>query len=217
MDGQTTKRVLDTSIPKKLYLGGIGVSHSVAKPMHNIIGKSLGLPWTFENLECATVEDLIATFRRSDFAGGVVTMPYKKEVMSHLDALDDLAIQLGACNNVYLDANGKLRGTNTDWRGIKGCLLGASEEGRGRPGLIVGAGGAARAAVYALFKQLDCRTIYVINRDAKEVSDLQEDAKGFMTSGDDSINIVHVTSVDQAEKLDTAFYVVGTVSLVAFA
>lgn len=130
--------------PKYLYLAGIGVTHSIAPPMHDCIARSLGYDWKFIAQECPTVQDMMALFRAPSFAGGVVTMPYKQTIMPHLDALDDLAIVLGACNNVYRTPNGKLRGTNTDWRGIKGCLLNASEKGRGKPALIVGAGGASR-------------------------------------------------------------------------
>lgn len=197
---------------KYLYLAGIGVTHSVAPPMHNFIADSLNLPWTFKHLECPTVESLVETFRRPDFAGGVVTMPYKQEVMAHLDGLDTLALQLGACNNVYLDKEDKLRGTNTDWRGIKGCLLSKGSAGRGRPALIVGAGGAARAAVYALFNELECHTIYVINRDAAEVAHLETDVKAYTETGETKLNLVHITSVAQAEALEPALYIVGTVS-----
>lgn len=196
---------------KKLYLAGVGVSHSVAKPMHNAIAKGLNLPWEFELLDCPTVEYMIDVFRQPDFAGGVVTMPYKKEIMSHLDDVDTLAVELGACNNVYLDSEGKLRGTNTDWRGIKGSLLGVSDEGRGKPALIVGAGGAARAAVYALYKHLDCTTIYVINRDSQEVVDLCKDAEVYQASDEAALNIVHVTSTEQAAGLPAVYYIVGTV------
>lgn len=196
---------------KSLYLAGIGVTHSVAPPMHNCISNALGLPWTFKHLECPSIDYLMKTFRRPDFAGGVVTMPYKKEVMAHLDGLDELASQLGACNNVYLDKHGKLRGTNTDWRGIKGCLLSKNSIGKGRPALIVGAGGAARAAVYALYNELDCSPIYVINRDVNEVIELETDVQAYTKKSETELRVVHITSAAQAEELEPAFYIVGTV------
>lgn len=143
-------------------------------------------------------------------------MPYKKIIIPLLDELDPLATTLGACNNVYLTPEGKLRGTNTDWRGIKGCLLsGANDkvsEAKGQPVLIIGAGGASRAAVYALFVELECGEIYVVNRDAQEVADLLEDAKAYASSQSSrKPQLTHVTSVAQAEALEAPFYVVGTV------
>ncbi|KUJ23213.1 quinate 5-dehydrogenase, protein [Mollisia scopiformis] len=198
---------------KYVYLAGVGVTHSIGIHLHNYVAKSLGLPWTFINQECPTVEDVMAYFRAPTFAGGVVTMPYKKSIMPFLDELDPLAITLGACNNVYLTKEGKLRGTNTDWRGIKGCLLSGTltgtNEGKGKPALVIGAGGASRAAVYALFTELECGEIYVVNRDAKEVEDLLEDSKAYASGRQPKLR--HVNSVADAEGLQSPFYIVGTV------
>ncbi|KAE8414812.1 3-dehydroshikimate dehydratase [Aspergillus pseudocaelatus] len=190
------------------YLVGVGVTHSIAPPMHNYIAKALGHDWKFLAKECPTVEDAVQLFRRSDFAGGVVTMPYKRTIMDHLDGLDEYAIRLGACNNVYRTADGKLRGTNTDWRGIKGCLLGASEAGRGKPAVLIGAGGAARAAIFTLHDQLECRQIYLVNRDRDEVKALLEEAKQVYSDG---LDIVYVERVEQVKGLASPYYIVGTV------
>jgi quinate dehydrogenase len=200
---------------KYLYLAGIHVTHSIAPPMHNFISKSLDLPWTFISQECPTIQCVLDIFRAPTFAGGVVTMPYKKEIMSHLDELDPLATTLGACNNVYLTKEGKLRGTNTDWRGIKGCLLSGTpskqNSGKGKPALIIGAGGASRAAVYALFAELECAEIYVVNRDAQEVADLLKDAQAYASNSSRQPKLTHITSVEQAASLPAPYYVVGTV------
>ncbi|CZR53571.1 related to pentafunctional arom polypeptide [Phialocephala subalpina] len=192
--------------PKTLHLVGIGVKHSIAPPMHNHIASSLSLPWTFHSTECPTIQDVLTLARLPSTQGLVVTMPYKASVMPHLDALDPLAIQLGACNNVYLD-EGKLRGTNTDWLGIKGCLLEKGARVEGKPGLIVGAGGASRAAVYALSSHLTCSKVYVLNRDDVEVDALIQDSKRL----DPVPEIVHVKSIEQARDLETPYYIVSCV------
>jgi quinate dehydrogenase len=189
------------------YLVGIGVTHSIAPPMHNYITQRLGLDWRFIAQECPTVEDAMALFRKPTFAGGVVTMPYKSTIMKHLDGLDEYTIKIGACNNVYRFADGSLRGTNTDWRGIKGCLLGASTEGKGKAAMIIGAGGASRAALFALHDQLGCNKVYVVNRDIGEVDALLKDAKVY----EGSVDIIHIHSVEQAKDLETPYYIVGTV------
>jgi quinate dehydrogenase len=200
---------------KYLYLAGVNVMHSIAPPMHNYIARALGLSWQFINKECPNVEDLVALFRAPTFAGGVVTMPYKKAIIPFLDEKDKLVEMLGACNNVYLTKEGKLRGTNTDWRGIRGCLLSGTKsgvnEGKGKPALIIGAGGASRAALYALFADLECEEIYVVNRDAKEVADLLEDSKAYASSSTRQPRLRHVTSVEEVEGLQTPYYIVGTV------
>jgi quinate dehydrogenase len=184
--------------------------------MHNYIAETLDLPWQFSNRECPTVEDALSLFRAPTFAGGVVTMPYKKAIMPLLDELDPFATTIGACNNVYLTKEGKLRGTNTDWRGIKGCLLSGTpngeNKGRGKPALIIGAGGASRAAVYALFAELECGEIYVVNRDAQEVADLLADSKAYVSASTSRRpKLRHITAVAQAELLPAPYYIVGTV------
>ncbi|KAF3035794.1 hypothetical protein E8E12_003587 [Didymella heteroderae] len=196
---------------KGLHLVGVGVGHSIAPTMHNFITASLNLPWTFHATECPTLDSLLALARNPETAGLVVTMPYKTTIMPHLDALDDLAVQIGACNNVYRDANNpsRLRGTNTDWLGIKGSLLEKSPDHQpvlNRPALIVGAGGASRAAVYALHTQFKASVIYILNRDEQEVNDLEADSKRLPNLP----QVVHVKA-DQVEGLETPYYIVGTV------
>jgi quinate dehydrogenase len=202
------------SSQKKLHLIGIGVGHSIAPLMHNYICKALGKPWTFVATEAPTIEAAMEIMTASDFVGAVVTMPYKKTVMSHLDGLDPLAVKLGACNNVYITSDGKLQGTNTDWRGIKGCLLAASDKGVGQPSMIVGAGGASRAAVYALAVELKSPVIYVVNRDVQEVEDLIADTQALLSSPDSKeplCKIIHIHDVEQAKTLADPHYIVGTV------
>lgn len=200
-----------SSRQKKLHLVGIGVGHSIAPLMHNYICTTLQKPWTFVATEAPTIEDAMQIMTAPDFAGAVVTMPYKKSVMSHLDGLDPLAVKLGACNNVYIRPDGKLQGTNTDWRGIKGCLLAASDQGVGKPAMIVGAGGASRAAVYALAVELQCPVIYVVNRDIQEVEDLVSDTQAMLSSpdsGESVCKIIHIQSVEQAKDLPAPNYIV---------
>lgn len=188
----------------------------LAPPMHCHIAESLGLPWTSHSTECPTLDDLMTLARSEETAGLVVTMPYKNTVMARLDRLDELATTIGACNNVYHDLEdySKLVGTNTDWLGIKGCLLEKGNEDTrpklgdtGKPALLVGAGGASRAAVYALSTRLFSTTIYVLNRDDKEVEDLVRDTARIAPRP----TIIHVKSLERASELDTPYYVVGTV------
>ncbi|KAJ5112696.1 hypothetical protein N7532_000741 [Penicillium argentinense] len=198
-----------------LHLVGIGVTHSIAPNMHNYIANSLGLSWEFYATECPTTEELVKLAKDPTTAGLVVTMPYKSSILQHLDEKDELVSAVGACNNVYYK-NGSPRqicGTNTDWRGIHGCLL---EKGRRRerpsstrtaPALVIGAGGASRAAIYALTEHLHSPSIYILNRDDDEVVNLIRDSENLPTIP----KIVHIKTLDQAEKLLDPYYVVGTV------
>ncbi|KAM0186123.1 hypothetical protein ACHAPI_011861 [Fusarium lateritium] len=180
--------------------------------MHNHIAQSLGLPWTFHATECATLDDLVKLAREETTAGLVVTMPYKNAILSSLDALDEFTQAIGACNNVYRDWESpeRLRGTNTDWIGIKGCLLEKGDQAGqpvlNKPALIVGAGGASRAAVYALSSYFKSSVIYILNRDEQEVKDLIRDSQKLSPVP----KIVYVKEGD-AQSLETPYYIVGTV------
>jgi quinate dehydrogenase len=184
--------------------------------MHDFIASHLNLPgtWSFIPRECVSVQDAATLLRSLECAGGVVTMPYKKTIMPFLDELDELCMRIGACNCVYFTSEGRLRGSNTDWRGIKGCFLGGGGgKGEGMPGLIIGAGGASRAAAYALGVEMGVSRIYVINRDEEEVRELVVGvARMLPSAGSGSgLEIVHVRSVEQARGLESPYYVVGTV------
>lgn len=196
------------------HLVGIGVTHSIAPGMHNYIAKSLKLPWTFYATECHSLESLLQLARQESTVGLVVTMPYKNAIMTHLDELDELATAIGACNNVYYkqDGSGKrlLCGTNTDWIGIRGCLSeksGKAPENMTSSALVIGAGGASRAAIYALSSHFGCSTIWVLNRDEHEVSDLIRDSKRLPNIP----NIVHVKTAEQAAECNSPDYIIGTV------
>ncbi|KAG6357627.1 hypothetical protein INS49_013504 [Diaporthe citri] len=125
-------------------------------------------------------------------------MPYKNTIMARLDRLDELATTIGACNNVYHGPSdlSKLVGTNTDWLGIKGCLLEKGDQDT-RPKL----GDSGKPALL-----LFSTTIYVLNRDEKEVEDLIKDTARI----EPRPTIIHVKSLGQASSLDTRYYVVGT-------
>lgn len=195
-----------------MYLAGVGMMHSIAAPIHNFIAQSLEKPWKFLNQECETVEKVVELFRQPNFAGGVVTMPYKATIMKHLDGIDDIATKTGACNNVYLTSDGKLWGTNTDWRGVLGSLLHSGVKGQGKPALIIGAGGACRAAVYTLHAKLGCYPIYIMNRDVTEVEALQDACRAYVPPTEDGQDsLVHVVSVEQAGQLARPYFIISTV------
>lgn len=85
-----------------------------------------------------------------DLKGLNVTIPYKQEVMTLLDELDDTARQIGAVNTIAI-RNGRLKGYNTDTIGFMDSLKPLLEQHHTKA-LILGTGGAAKAVAYALEK-----------------------------------------------------------------
>jgi len=116
-------------------------------------------------------------------------MPWKVNIMMHLDDLTEDARQAGACNTIFLRKEGDGRtsyvGTNTDCIGIREALVqnklpttDGDDLFGGKPALIIGGGGTARTAVYVLRKWLGASKIYIVNRDRAEVEAiLKEDGQ----------------------------------------
>ena len=82
--------------------------------------------------------------------GFSVTMPFKEQIMEHLDQMDGDARKIGAVNTV-VKKNGKLAGSNTDGAGALRALEKHTTV-NGKRALVLGAGGSARAIVHALMK-----------------------------------------------------------------
>jgi quinate dehydrogenase len=133
-------------------------------------------------------------------------MPHKVAILPHLDSLTPEGRDCGAVNTIVVrkdPATGKRSyiGTNTDVVGIRESFYQNISDPdtvfHNRPGMVIGGGGAARSAVYALRRLMQCKPVYLVNRDKSEVDAVIEEckAKGF------GQNLIHVETVEEAEKL----------------
>jgi len=86
------------------------------------------------------------------FRGAVVSMPHKTALVELLDEVTAEGRQVGACNVVRREADGKLVGTMFDGEGFVAGLRRAGHAVRGRRVFLAGAGGAASAIAFALGK-----------------------------------------------------------------
>jgi 3-dehydroquinate dehydratase/shikimate dehydrogenase len=125
-------------------------------------------------LHAKTLTDLLKCVQEIPIHGLSVTMPYKAQIVEHLDNSDSLTQKTGACNTVVRAQDSKLYGFNTDVAGILQPL-----EQRlnlnGAPVLVLGAGGAARAAVFGLKGR--GAEVYILNRTAAPAQKLARQAK----------------------------------------
>lgn len=102
----------------------------------------------FELPEIECVEELITT--TEGLVGFNVTIPYKQQIIPHLDSLSTEARNVGAVNCVKIEPDGRLTGYNTDIDGIRlslDKLLGGVEIDAA---LVLGTGGASQAVQYVL-------------------------------------------------------------------
>lgn len=147
-------------------LVGLPVMHSVSPHMHNAAFVAEGVNGVYLPLE---VNDVNAFVKRMvhpktreidwNLRGLSVTAPHKSSVMNHLDWIDPDAQEIGAVNTVVIE-EGLLRGYNTDVYGLVEPLrerLGSLADAKVA---VIGAGGASRAAVWALRRDLAHVTVF---------------------------------------------------------
>lgn len=211
------------------YLYGHPLLNSLSPPLHQTVYNVLGLNWT--QIPLSSVTGTSATYPppytksppipkfflsiRSNpkFVGSSVTMPWKVNIMPHLDDLTEDARQAGACNTIFLrkgeDGQTSYVGTNTDCIGIREALVQnrlATTTGedpfRGKPALIIGGGGTARTAVYVLRKWLGASKIYIVNRDRAEVEAILKEDGERNPDAKDKVPLIHVSEPAVAAGLE---------------
>ncbi len=112
--------------------------------------KRLQIDEVYLTLDLENLDDLKEKIATHDLKGFNVTIPYKNEIISHLDDLDGIAHEIGAVNCVDIK-NGKWVGYNTDAYGFEKSLKPLLHKNWNKA-LIFGNGGAAKAIRYVLRK-----------------------------------------------------------------
>jgi 3-dehydroquinate dehydratase/shikimate dehydrogenase len=141
-------RVEQVDAVTKVY-GVVGdpIAHSMSPAIFNSAFRYENVNAVYLALHAKKLSDLLACLRDIPLSGCSVTMPYKQEILPHLDNSDQLTQQTGACNTLVRGQDGRVFGFNTDVYGLVAALE-ARVTLRGAKILVLGAGGAARAAVF---------------------------------------------------------------------
>ena len=113
---------------------------------------------SYINIELDSIDNIRDLSDFSGLTGLNVTIPYKQEIIQHLDELTPTAKAIGAVNCVEI-IEGRWVGHNTDYIGFKRTLLPLIEN-RVETALILGTGGASLAVAYVL-KELGIRYFFV--------------------------------------------------------
>lgn len=203
--------------PCKGYLFGHPIALSLGPILHHTLWQSLHVPWKFALVDSMDKDDFLPLLKSEDCFGASVTMPHKVTIMTEVDYLTEEAEIIGSINTLFvrIDANSGARryiGTNTDCIGIREAFLrsfpGCRERVRDGIGLVVGGGGTTRAALYALWKFLDMREVYIVNRLDTEVEALVLS----LAANGCSLKMTHVRTPQQAsQQCATPSIVVGCV------
>jgi shikimate dehydrogenase len=148
---------------------GDPVSHSRSPAMQNAAFAALGIDARYDlwPTPLVTLPERVASLRAPEMWGANVTIPHKRAVTPLLDEIaitatsEATVAQVGAVNTI-VNRDGRLVGYNTDAGGLVAALREAGYAGF-ESAVVLGAGGAARAAIIALW-HLAARELHIVAR-----------------------------------------------------
>lgn len=162
---------------KKIGLIGFPLSHSFSqKYFNNKFSKEHIVDFQYVNFPLQSLDLLNEILDNNpELIGLNVTVPYKREIISYLDDMDETALEVGAVNAIKISKkNDKLflKGFNTDIIGFKKSLSPLLKEHH-KNALILGTGGAASAVSYVL-KKLNIEHKFVSRNKEKKALNYSE-------------------------------------------
>ena len=138
---------------KKYLVIGNPIEHSLSPQLHNYWLKKNNINAVYDKkkLNSDDLKDLIFKVKNKEISGINVTVPFKKEIISHLDKLTFDAKATQSVNTILL-SNDKIIGHNTDISGFKSAMKDTKYNFVGKKILILGAGGVVPSIIFALYK-----------------------------------------------------------------
>ncbi len=171
-----TYRIDQVDAVTKVYgVAGDPVSQSKSPVMMNTAFRRENVHGVYLALHAKHLDDLLVCIRDIPLHGVSVTMPYKREIVEHLDNSDPLTAQSRSCNTVVRGQDGRLFGFNTDVAGMQ-IPLEKHISLQGAKILLLGAGGLASAAAFGL--KAKGADIYLLNRTPQHAQSLAKKAQG---------------------------------------
>lgn len=118
--------------------------------------------------------DAVTTFFAEGGKGLNITVPFKLEAFTLADELSERAQRAGAVNTLILQADGRLRGDNTDGVGMMRDITN-NHDGRitNKKVLVVGAGGAVRGVLAPLLQE-NPASVTIVNRTVEKAQVLAD-------------------------------------------
>ena len=144
---------------EKFALIGKTLKHSYSKKIHALLSN-----YQYDLVELEQ-DELCKFVKDGEYLGYNVTIPYKKEIIKHLDEIDEFALKIGAVNTV-IKRNGKLKGYNTDFFGMEYALKKADIDLKDKKVMILGSGGTSNTAT-ALANYKGAKEIIILSRSGK--------------------------------------------------
>ena len=162
---------------KKYLVIGNPISHSLSPKLHNywIKENKIDAVYNKQKLNVKDLEILVSKIRNREIAGVNVTVPFKKDIISHLDKLSPEAESTQSVNTICLN-NNKVTGHNTDISGFEFSIEEIKYRIAEKKILILGAGGVVPSIIFALNK-MKASTIILSNRTRIKAENLKKQFK----------------------------------------
>lgn len=150
----------------RLAVFGNPVAHSLSPEIHQMFAEAVDISMTYEKVlvPLGQFKETAKAFFRSGGKGINITVPFKQDAFDFVDSLSVTAQQAEAVNTIVRQANGELKGFNTDGAGLVTDLqsnLGWQLNGKAI--LIIGAGGAVQGVLGDLLRAAP-QSIVIANR-----------------------------------------------------
>lgn len=135
---------------KTFGLIGKTLKHSFSKKYFEEKFQQEQLPFQYLNFELPHLENVKElAIKYPNLRGLNVTIPYKEDILPHLDKISKKAQAIGAVNCIKITEKGQWKGYNTDAYGFKKAFV-PHLKPEHKKALILGTGGASKAVAYVL-------------------------------------------------------------------
>ncbi len=158
---------------KSLHFALIGedIEYSLSPRIFDAVFEQLRVDGQFEvhSVRAAELSSRLRQMSLDGITGFSVTIPYKQAVIPHLDDIGPVANTVQAVNSIVVQ-DSQLFGYNTDCHGFSFALKPHKSLIIGGTAVLLGSGGAARAAIHALYKDFGLRSFLVAGRSPEKAA-----------------------------------------------
>lgn len=158
--------------PKIFGLVGNPVNHSKGFIFHNKEFQKNKQNKIYINFLVDDLKKFIKNYKEL-VSGLSITIPYKRDIIKHLDKVEPTSKKIGAVNTV-IKVNNKLIGLNTDLTGAIKSIESKTKI-KNKKVLMIGAGGVARAIAFGIVRKGG--KLLILNRTLKKAKKLAKELK----------------------------------------
>ncbi|OHD65347.1 MAG: shikimate dehydrogenase [Spirochaetes bacterium RBG_13_51_14] len=181
---------------------GMPVRHSFSPVIHNAAFNQLGINAVYLAFEPPSIEDAIQSMRTLNILGASVTIPFKIDVIKHIDGIDQLAARIGSVNTL-VNWDGKITGFNTDGYGAIRALENENIPLGNATCLVIGNGGSARAIAFTLLAR--GASIIIAGRNVTRIEGLAAELR----KTEPSVRAVPLSDIDR-KLMETVDIIINT-------